>query len=156
MFISPSRGMRGLGAFLVFTAAFGAAGCGAATGAVSGKVSYKDKLLKGGNVTFVSLEGKPSASTSIKEDGTYSIPNAPTGKVKICVETESLNPAGKIKAPRYSPPPGAQAPAGFDTGDPADMAKRFVAIPGRYANPDTTDLAYEVKGGSAEYNIELK
>ncbi len=61
------------GALLVLLVPLGMSGCGG-TGSVSGKVSYKGQLLKGGNVTFISSEGKPTVSASIQEDGSYTFP----------------------------------------------------------------------------------
>jgi len=128
-------------------------GCGSGTATVSGKVSYNGKVLKGGNVTFVSSEGKPTVSTSIKEDGTYTLV-VPVGPGKICVETQSLNPAGKSKSMKYSPPPGQQAPEGLGGGSSADTAKRYIPIPERFSNPETSELTYDIKG-SQEHNIDL-
>src|SRR5436309_829807 len=71
MGFSPLRALVGGGTLLVLLAV--AAGCGSGVGSVSGKVFYQGKLVKGGNVTFVSTEGKPSKSTSINEDGSYSL-----------------------------------------------------------------------------------
>jgi len=122
---------------------------------VSGKVSYKGAPVKGGNITFVSSEGKASASTSINEDGTYTISKVPAGAVQICVETETLNPAKRSKTPKYSPPPGMKAPEGLGSGNTEDLSKRYVWIPPAYANPETTKLAYTVKGGSQEHNLDL-
>src|SRR5688572_10066181 len=102
-----------LGTFLVLLSSLLANGCGRSSAKVSGQVFYNGELLKGGNVTFVSTEGKPSVSTHINEDGTYTLERAPTGKVKICVETESLNPK-KTKAKQYSAPEGQKAPEGLD------------------------------------------
>jgi len=129
-------------------------GCGPSTGTVSGKVTYKGQLVKGGNVTFVSAQGRPSGSASIKEDGTYKVERVATGPVKICVETESLNPARRSKAVKYSPPPGQKAPHGFAPGP--DTSHLYVRIPPQYKDVETTDLDYQVKGGSQTHDIQLK
>jgi len=132
--------------------ALGLSGC-SSTGTVSGKVSYKGNPVKGGSITFVSPQGKASASTSINEDGTYTIPSIPAGDVKVCVDTSMLNPAGKT-APKYSPPGGQNSPYG--PGDASDGAKRYVAIPTEYADPDKTNLTCTVRGGRQTFDIELK
>ena len=152
---------RGLGRWwmlLVLLAPLGLSGCGPGTATVSGKVTIDGKVVKAGNLTFIpSAAGKQSRGTTINEDGTYKIEHVPVGTVTICVETESLNPAGKIMAPRYKPPAGQQAPEGFGSGDSAaDAAKRYVAIPKKYAEADKSGLTYEVKSGTQEYDIELK
>jgi len=139
--------------FLVLLMALGLAGCGS-TGTVSGKVSFKGNPLKGGTVTFLSAAGKPSATTQINEDGSYAIPSVPAGEVKICVDTQMLNPAGKIKAPKYSAPPGQKNP-NDPGGDSTDTSKRYVAIPEAFASPEKTTLTYTVKGGKQEHNIEM-
>jgi hypothetical protein len=156
MGLSPSRGLPGWGTFLVLLALVALTGCGGSTSTVKGKVSYNGKLLKGGNVTFISTtSGKPSVSAPIMEDGTYLATGVPTGKVKICVETLSLNPAGKRTFPNYKPPGGQKAPGGL-ASSPEDMSKRYVEIPSAYSDADKTTLTCEVKGGTTEHNIELK
>jgi hypothetical protein len=145
---------RGLGrweALLVLLVPLGTSGCGG-SGTVSGKVLYNGKPLKGGNVTFV---GKRTVSSSIKDDGTYNCANVPAGEVTICVETDSLKPAGPQNKMHYKPPPGQQAPGGFDLGDTADAAKRYVAIPPKYKEPDTSPLKYTVRTGAQEKDISL-
>jgi hypothetical protein len=142
--------------FLALPAALVLSGCGG-TGGVSGKVSYKGVPLKGGNVSFLSSDGKGTVSTSINEDGSYSLPRVPTGAVTICVETQSLNPAGKIRAPRYSPPPGQKAPEGLmAVSNSAPPAKRYMWIPPQYADPTKSGLTYTVVGGSQIKDIELQ
>jgi hypothetical protein len=130
-----------------------AGGCGSQSATVSGKVSYNGKMLKGGNVTFVSTEGKPSASASIEENGTYTC-KAPTGKVRISVETSSLKPTMMGGAKKYSAPAGQTSP--YDTSGSTDASKRYVEIPDNYADPDKSGLTLEVKGGSQTHDIELK
>lgn len=155
MLWSSSRRPGRWGAVLVLLAALGLSGCGS-TATVSGKVFYKGAPLKGGNVTFVSTEGKSSLSTQINEDGSYTIPNVPVGTVTICVETESLNPAGKMRTPKYRPPPGQQAPEGLDAGNTTDTAKRYMRIPPEYADPAKSGLTHTVSGPTQTRDIELK
>jgi hypothetical protein len=155
MGLSPSRGLQRLALFLILVGSLGLSGCGKGTATVSGKVSYTGKLLKGGNVTFVSTDGGPTRTSSIKEDGTYTLTDVPVGTVKVCVETQSLNPVGKPKTMKYSPPPGMQAPEGFGGGGSADSSKRYMFIPERFSDPEKTDVTYEVKPGTQEYNIDL-
>jgi len=138
--------------FLVLLVALGLSGCGA-SGTVSGKVSYNGKNLKGGTVTFISSQGKASASTNINEDGTYTIDNVPAGDVKVCVDTSMLNPAGK-STHHYSAPPGQKPPEGLE--DSTDTSKRYVEIPKDYAFQEKTTLTLTVKGGKQTHDIELK
>jgi hypothetical protein len=71
--------------------------------------------------------------------------------VKICVDTSSLDPR-QSKAYSYAPPPGAKPLPG--KGPPS--ADLYVPIPVKYVDRESTDLTYEVKGGSQKYDIELK
>jgi hypothetical protein len=143
---------------LALLALLNLSGCGSPTGSVSGKVLLKDKPVKGGVVTFINPEGGASGSCEIAEDGSYSIPKIGTGNVKICVDTESFNPAKRARTPTYAPPPGAQAPGGYNPfggPKPDELARRYVKIKAAYAKPETTDLAYVVKPGSQTYDIPL-
>src|SRR5262249_10300637 len=98
---------------------------------------------------------KPSLSTTINEDGTYSLPKVPAGPVKICVDTKSVNP-NVARGKTYSPPPGMKAPEGFNTGESAEkLAKRFTALPAKYADPNSTTLTYTVTRGSQEFDIKM-
>src|SRR5262245_47013894 len=110
MGFSPLRGLVGGGTLLVLLAVM-TSGCGPGVGTVSGKVFYQGKVVKGGNVTFVSSEGRPSLSATINEDGSYSVPKITAGAVKICVDTKSVNPSA-AKGVKYSPPKGMKAPEG--------------------------------------------
>jgi len=171
MHVSPPRTWRAgfvSLAGIVFAMATGGCG-GGAPATISGKVLYKGAPVTGGNVTFVSTEGKMSKSASINEDGTYQIADLPSGTFKICVETESFRPQvarTMSKAPgtggmppAYSAPPGASEATGYRPPvpkDPKELASRFVQIPSQYAKTETTDLTYTVKGGAQTHDIELK
>jgi hypothetical protein len=151
MRLFSSRGRWDL--FLGFLALVATSGCTGASATVKGKVTLDGQPVKGGTVTFASTEGKPPASGSIQQDGGYEVLRAPTGKVKITVETESLNPAGRGDARKYEPPAGQKSPYGNAKG--GDDASRYVKIPEKYKLEETTDLAFEVKGGTNTHDLKL-
>jgi hypothetical protein len=103
------------------------------TGSISGKVTFLGKPLPAGTVTFHPAEGKP-VSVQIQEDGTYAVKDMPAGASKVTVETESVK---KAKVP------------------PGTKPKKYVAIPQKYAKPETTDLTFRVVEGKQIFNIEL-
>ena len=82
-----------------------AAGCGEKTGKVSGKVTLNGQPLKGGTVTFEGSKG--GVSGMVSSEGTYSIPNAPVGAVKISLasgmDMDAEPPPDRSKPPRLRP-----------------------------------------------------
>ncbi|HKI31858.1 MAG TPA: hypothetical protein VKA46_08315 [Gemmataceae bacterium] len=150
--MSGSRDMMGRCALLLLlAAAVGVGGCGPSTGAVTGKVYYGEVLLKGGKVTFVGVDGK-GATTGIHGDGSYTLDKLPVGTVKICVDTSYLDPKRR-KIYAYEPPAGKKVDL---PGSPEASPEFYVAIPPKYADPETTDLTCEVTRGSQEYDIRMK
>ena len=150
-----AEGRRFLAAVLVLSTSLGAAGCGSSsTATVLGKVSYKDKPLPGGTLTFYGANNW-TGSAHIGEDGSYSIPIVPVGSVRITVETKTARPP--------KPPPGVMPKLPKDAHipnssmyDPEAQAKRYVAIPERYADKDKSGLTYEVTSGKQEHDIKLE
>lgn len=145
----------------VLPAAFGTAlafvlvGCGSPppeykpdeTGAVlKGKVTKAGSPLGGGTVMLVSAaDPTKTAQGSISFEGTYEISNAPLGKVKIGVSTDTakmFDPAHSKGAPPY--PPGVQAPK-----------MKYVPISSRYAKPEQSGLGTEVKAGENVHEIKV-
>src|SRR5436190_1212367 len=61
-----------------------AAGCNS-RGTIGGKVLYKGKPLPGGGKVLFVHEKKGAFSCAIREDGSYSFTDIPTGQVKIAV-----------------------------------------------------------------------
>jgi hypothetical protein len=140
----PTAGFRGLTGLLVVLA-LGPVGCGGPfTGEVSGTVKYKEKPLPGGIVTVLHPDGR-TGQAQVQEDGTYSIPNAPGGSVKVTVNTMKPIPS----LPGFVHLPGA------GKGEPIYPAGKYVPIPGKYATRDSTPLSLEVKRGSQTFDIEL-
>ena len=148
-------------------------GCGRSMGSVTGKVTYKDKSLKGGTIGFIATDGQPSATATINEDGTYEIPQVQAGNYQVTVDTQNLKPqqSNQPKGPGFKgpdpktmgPPPGAVLPEGSTQMTPLEAEatqkanlKRFTAIPADYADPAKSGLTITVTGGSQVYNIELK
>lgn len=87
--------------------------------------------LPGGAVTFVGQEGdKTPIYSIIQANGSYSIPRAPLGAVKIAVL-------------------GSGHPSGGEQAAPA------VVIPPKYGNADSSGLTYTVTKGKQTHDIEL-
>lgn len=75
----------------------------------SGIVTLDGKPIGGGSVTLISVKDPTCRMTAmIRPDGHFSVANAPSGEVKIGVNTEIAkigNPAGYVKIPeKYSNP----------------------------------------------------
>ena len=137
-------------------AALAIVGCGPATGKLSGKVTYGDKIVKGGMVTFV-VEGKGTVSGSISEEGTYSVTDVPAGQAKVCVDTSTMNPAAFKPVMKYSAPKDQKPPDGLSSSGPdrTELERRYVKIPDRYASMDKSGLSTTVTGGAQTYDIKL-
>jgi hypothetical protein len=124
-------------------------GCGGPyTGEVSGKVTYRGNPLPGGLVTFVHQDGRIGVG-EIHEDGTYSVPEAPGGNVKVTVRTVPPIPAM---------PAAVKLPGGIGGGKAETYypAGKYVPIPKKYAEGETSGLALTVKRGSQPFDIDLE
>jgi hypothetical protein len=147
----PRRGV-GCPVFLALVGFLGASGC-KSSATISGKVYYDKVPLKGGNVAFISEDGRAFAAR-IDKDGSYKLEKVPTGKVKITVETESLNPGRKNRY-KNEPPKGVTAPEEVKPLDAEEMAARYTWIPPKYNDPEQSDLTYEVGSGEQQKDIQL-
>ena len=138
----------GLISLLVF------AGCGSKPGFITGKVTYKGKALNSGAITFYGADGRTDSGV-IKSDGTYVVPSAPTGPVKVTVVVRQVKAPPK---PRTGP--GANSPAhpgSKDTTPPPTPETTIpaVLIPAKYESPDQSGLVYMVTGGNQTIDIDL-
>jgi len=107
-------------------------------------VTLNDQAVNG-MVVFVYPDSKEiMAPTGI--GGTYTIPNAPTGQVKVLVK------AKPGAGPLVKPKGGAEMPGSMEGGG----AGEGVPPPAKYATVATSDLTYEVKAGKQDHNIPLK
>ncbi len=128
------------------------AGCGSGSGSISGKVTYKDKPLSGGTVTFMTSDQQVKTAV-IGSDGAYSIPKLTTGPAKIAVMPV-------VPLPPMMPGGMAMDPGKMGVPEeniaPPPAADKSVAIPEHYKDPEKSGLTYTVTAGNQEHNIELK
>jgi hypothetical protein len=129
------------------------AGCGGGGGLdsgakneVNGKVTLGDKPV-GGQVVFVYPDGKEAISP-IAADGSYLMPDPPTGLAKVYIKP--LGGAGGPKGVPKGVPKGAPEMPAEGPGGPAG-----VAPPRKYQSVATSGLSFEVKTGKQTFNIPL-
>jgi hypothetical protein len=108
---------------------------------VEGTVTYKGQPLPAGTITFVSKDGKVTVAAPIAADGTYRA-TVPVGEYRVAVSTMELKKAD----PKNPPKPG----------DPKEPPKKFVLIPAKYGDPNTSGLTYSVQKGKQVYDIALE
>jgi hypothetical protein len=152
-----------LGLLLALAAA---AGCGPSTARVSGRVLFKGEPLPGGMVSF-RPEDRRVATVSVRldEQGRYEA-DLPVGMVRVCVTNLDLKPhepppAGTSLIPEAVPAEvreklQAARPAGAKPGhNAARPPGRYVEIPPRYYNADTSALDFRVEKSGQEHDIPL-
>ena len=118
---------------LALTLCLAVAGC-SATGTLSGKITYDGVALRGGTVTFTTVDGQGVARAQIHPDGTYTAEHVQVGLNRVTVETHST---------KNEPTAGL-------------THSRYVPIPGRYRSPRSSGLSVTVWGGPQTFDIELK
>jgi hypothetical protein len=114
---------------------------------VTGTVTHKGKPLPGGIVTFVHPDGR-IGQAQINEDGSYHVPNAPGGKVRVTVKTVPPIPGF----------PSILAPKGmkFDSSSQAIYpAGKYVKIAAKYGDPETSGFELDVKRSNQPFNLDL-
>jgi hypothetical protein len=129
------------------------AGCGKGTGFVTGKVTYRDKPVPSGAVTFHGANGRTD-SGSLDAEGNYTIPQAPVGPVKVTVVTGlPPGPAPVIRRPGGEKPP--QHP-GEKAGGTGPAPRKHVVLPKKYEDPQQSGLTFTVTSGAQTINIPLQ
>jgi hypothetical protein len=151
-----------------------AIGCSAGTGKVSGQVTYKGKPVPGGLITFRPADSRQNAVTAeLDAEGKYSI-LLPAGEVAVLIDNRELEPQPSWGP--VAPPPGlpvdlarklggkAKAPDGpapevdeSKTADapPTRRSGRYVKIPDKYYEAETSGLMFTVKGKDQTQNFDL-
>jgi hypothetical protein len=139
-------------------------GCGSGTGTVKGQVTYQEKPVSGGLITFVPTDSKHNSVTAeIDENGNYQL-TAPAGEVRISVDNRSLKPEAPAGPPSFPPElvkKFGKAPPTPKKEEPAEAGNkkssgRYRDIPDKYYRTDTSGLTYTVTSGTQTKNFELK
>lgn len=143
-----------LPAFLLASATGALAGCSGdgktpLTGArVTGTIKYQGKVVTGGQVRLISLDDRnKSMAARIDGNGRYDLPNAPTGPVKVVVDT---NPAKSDPSALAAKSGGAIDPSAYGT------PVKFMPIDTKYAGFESTDYLATVEKGDQTIDIDLK
>src|SRR5262245_42639167 len=126
------------------------AGCSGGKASVSGRVTYKGKLLAVGTVSMVGPDGIVRQG-AIKSDGTYSVTDVAAGKVQIGVLSQ--NPAGDA---RGNPRSAASTRLATKAPDAPPNPSNRLAIPTSYQEPTTSGLSTTLASGSNKHDIELQ
>jgi len=149
--MSRQRVSSRLGGLFAVAAAVGLAGCpagGDRPASVTGHVTYNGKPVTSGTVVFVGEDGKSSYPGPVQPDGSYSIAQAPVGKVRLSFDNP---PPPRTAAAGQKPP--ANDP---EVQEEAKAASLYVATPPKYKDPDKSGITFELKRGRNGCDIPLK
>ncbi len=137
-------------AVLVLAGAFGCSGGSPNTpSTLTGKVTYKDAPVTGGNITLYTEAGVYTLPIDAK--GEYSGQDLPSGSATVTIETESLNRSkvaygGSKDKKMFSPvPEGANPGAGG----------QYVKIPPKYADKTKSGLTITLTKGKQTHDFNL-
>jgi len=172
----PQLRYSSIPALLLLSLPILASGCGDAVGTVTGTVTYKDKPLPGGSITFLPKEGV-AVNGTIEKDGTYRVDKVPVGEVKISIDTFASRTGASRPTTGGPPiaggPPGGGGPPKDRGGPPKDTLpkdvdpKNFdpaaiekerdknVKLPEKYLDPNKSGLTFTVQKGKQTHDIPL-
>jgi len=115
-------------------------GCGPSRGDLKGKVTYNGQVVKSGSVLVTGGNGEPKQG-AIDREGNYSVDGIVIGQIKIGVSS----PEPKGSAMRKK---GDEAVKVDKTG--------WFSIPDKFADPQKSGLAFEIKSGPNTKDIDIK
>lgn len=150
--------VRGLVISFGVAAAAAVAGCGYGvreqrlpeTGAtLEGTITYGSEKVHYAEVRVIG--DSTSAVGRVEEDGRYKVENVPLGEVKVTVNTDAAKGdyTSLTMSKSYKGPKGEGAAGG---GPPP----KFVGVPGKYAEPETSGLGTTIAAGANTYDIKIK
>jgi hypothetical protein len=119
---------------------------------ISGEITYKGKLVTGGNIQFHSATS--TYSGTISPEGTYSLTDIPAGEMTVTIETDSVKPRKEVKYGADSGQKYRTSPAPKDFSPKA--AGAWVDIPKKYGNKNRSGLKLTLTAGSQTKNWDLE
>lgn len=123
-----------------------AVGCGGSGKCnVSGKVLFNGKPVYGGMVVIFDDKDR-TAQGAIELDGTYTVRDAPTGKVRVGVVSQKPAPARVDRG-------GGR---GGSSNEPVADPSKWFAIPDKYGDPNSSGKEMTLKGGNNTQDIILE
>lgn len=129
--------MRYFAIIVIFTATCSLIlGCGSGgipAGSLSGTVTMEGTALTSGTVTLVNQDAGHGASAELDASGNFLIESLPTGSYHVAIQSAAIPSPEEMER-------GAK---------PVQLG-----IPGRYSNPETSDLSVSIEQG--ENTVELK
>jgi hypothetical protein len=121
---------------LLFLAAL--AGCGSKLSTVSGKITYRDKPVTRGQISFIAADGQ-SASTTLDADGGYTVAQVPRGELTVIISSFEAEGAEKLGIKILPKAPKLRS-----------------LVPERYNEAETSPLKVMVKSSHHRYDFDLK
>jgi hypothetical protein len=132
-------------------------------------VKFKGQLVKAGTIQFHSKDAG-TFRAPIRDNGTYSLSDLPTGDLVVTIETESANP--DIVMPTYGGKPAPAAGGGAAMPEaaakqieglklskspppPQPSRENYVKIPQRYSDPAQSGLTVNLGRGSQTKDFDL-
>ncbi len=119
------------------------------TGAtLEGTITYGNEPIQFAMIQIKSAGG--ATTGSVKEDGRYHVENVPVGEIQIGVNTSAAMGEFQSKMMAAGVYKGTEA-----HGKGKVQGPRFVAVPEKYFNPDTSGLKTTIKKGTNTYDIVI-
>lgn len=114
---------------------------------VTGTVTFDDKPLPAGRVTFLCEGGqRPVISSPITDGGSYAVVDPPVGRARVSIETFK---------PQPKPAPGVDPQTGIDNSIGWEDTGPYVPIPKRYGSPKTSGIECMIEPGEQTFEIRL-
>ena len=134
-------------------------GCGPRTGVVTGEATYKGKPIPGGLLTFRPVDpAQNSATYELGRDGKFTL-ELPVGEASISIDNREFEPR-PATAPAIPPgmtlPPEVVKSMQASSKESAKVSDRWVKLPEKYYQIETSNLKITVKGGPQTEVIEFK
>ncbi len=136
-----------------------ATGCGGdETATVRGKVTLDNNPIEMGSIVMVTEDGKRTGMGTIGPDGTYTVPNAPIGNVKISLAMpptlEEPNMPDDIKDDPKMKDDARKSVKG-ELPKELKSAGKVARVPRGYMDAVKSPLRLTVKDGENQHDIKL-